>query len=738
MNAPVNNDSALLAKYTKDAVQLLNAKNQLIPPLLGIGPANNSFSCFNTASRKQMGCKFFSQTPPLLEGDPKIFYTGQEQQYGQYNVGATMPSSGIIKKIIPLYRNLSGKSYSPMSLVIYEEYPDDGESGTFGKICSVEITTHYTDNKSYGLKFNKSPIEIGKFYKKGYPLTQIPAIHKSGQYCYGRELLVAYMSKAGVTEDGCIISKSAAMKMGIYQTKTAVVNFGEKSFMLNSFGDQTAYKGFLDIGDTIDETGLLFALRDYDPLFEHINMASTRLGIDSIDCDNDRPYYGLPNAEIVDIRVTKRPDEDHSFIPTGMREQIDKYYNQQIAFYKEILEYYFKMKRARKNEGIPYRINNHFNNLVREALEYAGDSSDRKINGQSIKKKNIKYVYNRTILDSVKLVIKYARPLYANVAIKISQMHGGKCVIVAVWDDERMPVDADGNRVEIIMDNASVDKRMNFGAFYEPFYGACILKARRMIENIVQPAENTVQPAGNTITVGYNKGDYDLAWNKIDRLYEIISEDMSSRVRETILTDSRKKEHIDSVIKDGFYIYLPTHTENLGEYSVKLLLKEYPPCYGPVTFKGINGNTITTKTPVLVGTTHVIVLHKIGDSWSAITSSKLQHHGIPAKMSPSDMNLSPGRKKPIKFPAEAELRNIAGSCGIKAAIEITDRSNNPLVNQQIVRSILTADKPSDIQQAVDRKQFPYGGNRALQQAIHALNCAGIKLKYSFENSNYDN
>ena len=193
MNAPVNNDSALLAKYTKDAVQLLNAKNQLIPPLLGIGPANNSLSCFNTASRKQMGCKFFSQTPPLLEGDPKIFYTGQEQQYGQYNVGATMPSSGIIKKIIPLYRNLSGKSYSPMSLVIYEEYPDDGESGTFGKICSVEITTHYTDNKSYGLKFNKSSIEIGKFYKKGYPLTQIPAIHKSGQYCYGRELLVAYM-----------------------------------------------------------------------------------------------------------------------------------------------------------------------------------------------------------------------------------------------------------------------------------------------------------------------------------------------------------------------------------------------------------------------------------------------------------------------------------------------------------------------------------------------------------------
>ena len=731
MNACIDNDQTLLAKYTKSATALLNSKNQLIPPLLGVGPANNSFSSFNTASRKQMGCKFFSQIPPLLEGDPKIFYTGQEQQYGQYNVGATMPSSGIIKKIIPLYRNFSGKSYSPMSLVIYEEYPDDDEKGTLGKICSVEITTHFTDNKSYGLKFTKLPIEVGKFYKKGHPLTQIPAIHESGQYCYGRELLIAYMSMPGVTEDGCIISKSAAIKLGIYQVKTAVVNFGEKTFMLNSFGDENQYKGFLDIGETIDETGLLFALRDYDPLFEHVNMASTRLGKDSIDCDNDKPYYGLPNAEIIDVRVTKRPDEDHSFIPTGMREQIDKYYNQQIAFYKEILEYYFKMKRARKNEGITYRINNHFNNLVREALEHAGDSSDRKINGQSIKKKNIKYVYNRAMLDSVKLTIKYARPLYANAAIKVSQMHGGKCVIVAVWDDERMPMDADGNRCEIIMDNASVDKRMNFGAFYEPFYGASMIKTVRSIQGCIPTVKN------NVIDL-YNKGNYELAWSKIDRFYEILSEDMSSRVRETIVSDERKKEHIESVIRDGMYIYLPTHTQNLGEHSVNLLLKEFPPCYGPVTFKGINGNIITTKSPVLIGTTYIIVLHKIGDSWSAITSSKLQHHGIPAKMNPSDMNLSPGRKKPIKFPAEAELRNIAGSCGIKAAIEITDRSNNPLVNQQIVRSILTADNPSNIEQAVDRKRFPYGGNRALQQAIHALNCAGIKLKYSVENSNYDN
>ncbi len=711
-------DLTLLAKYTKSATELLNSKNQLIPPVIGVGPANNSFSPFNTASRKQMGCKFFSQTPPLLEADPKIFYTGQEQQYGQYNVGATMPSSGIIRKIIPLYRNLSNNSYSPMSLVIYEECGDDAEVP--GKICSVEVTTHYTDNKSFGLKFNKMPVEVGKFYEKDYPLTQIPAIHESGQYCYGKELIVAYMSMAAVTEDGCLISKSCAKKLGIYQTKTATVNFGEKAFMLNAFGDEKKYKGFLDIGDHTDDTGLLFALRDYDPLFEHINMASTRIGKDSIDCDNDRPYYGLPNAEIVDIRVTKKPDEDHSFIPTGMREQIDKYYNQRVAYYKEVLEYYFKMKRARKHDGMAFRINNHFNGVVREALEYAGNNKDRKVNGQSIKKKNIKYAYSRKLLDSVKLEIKYAKPLYANVAIKISQMHGGKCVIVGVIDDECMPMDSDGNRADIIMDNASVDKRMNFGAFYEALYGASLLATQKEISALCA------------------KGDTELAWKRIDRLYEILSEDMSSRVRETILSDSRKLEHIQSVINSGFYIYLPTHTQNLGEHSVNLLLKEFPPCYGPVTFKGIGGDIITTKSPVLLGTNYVIVLHKIGDSWSAVTSSKLQHHGIPAKMPPLDRNLAPGRKKPIKFPAEAELRNIAGSCGIKTAIEITDRSNNPLVNQMLVRTILTADNPSNIQSAIDREELPYGGNRALQQATHALNCAGIKLKYCTENSNYDN
>lgn len=281
-------------------------------------------------------------------------------------------------------------------------------------------------------------------------------------------------------------------------------------------------------------------------------------------------------------------------------------------------------------------------------------------------------------------------------------------------------MDADGNRADVIMDNASIDKRLNTGAFYEQYYGAVLLKTRREIKE------------------HYDNRNIEKAWARIDRLYELMSTDMSRRVRETIVTKERKLEHIQSIIDDGFYIYLPTHAPNTNEETVGKLMEEFPICYGPVTFKGINGNTVTTKTPVMLGTNYMIMLHKIGDSWSAVTSSKLQHHGIPAKLNPADRNLSPGRKNPIKFPAEAEIRTIIGSCGVQAAIEITDRSNNPTVNQEICRSILNAKIPSNIEYTVDRSKFLYGGNRALQQTTHAMNCMGIRLKYSFENNDYVN
>ena len=702
-------DTATIERYRLSAEELLEAENQLIPEVAGTGDACNPFKSTTSSPRNHMTDKFLTQKLEVKGSEPRRFYTGAEKQIGEYNVGATMPSDGTILRIIDLYRQRTSKGKlieSPETLVIYEEFEDD--LGRPGTIRSVLLKNYHTEHKTFGFKFKRNRFQRGDFLPKGYPLTNIPAINEDGQYCYGVEAKTAFMSVPGVTEDGVIISESFAKRMTTVVMGTAVISYGDKYFPLNIYGDDKEYKPFPDIGEKIDSSGLLLALRAYDPLYDHILLSKNTVGKDSIDYDNDRPYFGLPNAKVIDIEVIKKPMEEFSKLPGDMTTQTDMYFDQTKAFYKEILEFYSNLVTRKKRHNEPLLLGDEFYGLVTEAYEYVGDNV-RFLNGAKVLKKNIKYTYNKIPLDSVRVKIKYALEMPLNEAFKITNTHGGKAVIVAVWPDDRMPIDTDGNRAEVIMDDVSILKRINIGVFYEQYMGAVLIKAREEVKELAK------------------EGNYEKAWERIDLLYHIMSPLMSKRVRETIVTSARKKEHIQSIVNDGFYIYSPTHNPNMNNRMLSELKKNFDVCYGPVKYKSVDGREITTKTPALIGTNYMLLLNKIGDGWSAVTGAKLQHHGLPAKLNPSDRNLAPGRKNPVKIPAEAEIRSMVGAAGSEVAVDICDRSNNPIVNQEICRSILTSDNPSHIEESIDRKNNPYGGNRALRQAVHLINCMGTEL-----------
>lgn len=707
-----NDNRSVIERYRMSAEELLNADNQLIPELVGTGDCINPFKSLSSSSRNYMTDKFFTQKLHVDGSEPRRFYTGIESQIGDCNVGATMPSDGKILRIIDLYTKTMGRDgiqSNPETLVIYEEFEDD--NGVGGTIRSVLVKEYHSTHKTFGFKFKRQRFHVGQFLRKGEVLCEVPSISEEGQYCYGLEANTVYGSWTGVTEDGAIISESFSKRMTTTLLGTAVITYGDKYFPLNVNGDEEHYKPFPEIGDKIHDSGLLFALRAYNPLYDHVTMSKNSVGLDDVDNDNDRPYFGLPGAEIIDIRIIKRPEEEFSKLPKDMSIQTDKYYDQHMEFYKEILSFYYERKQQAKRNDLKLLLGHEFSSIVETALEYIGTNSNRKVAGHSVSKRNIKYIYNKVPLDSVRVEIKYALKVPPTITFKATNTLGGKVVIIAVWPDERMPIDADGNRADLIMDNASAEKRLITGMFYEHIFGAMIIKLRSEITELMK-TDQAVK-----------------AWERIDRFYEIISPIMSRRVRETILTMARKREHIQSVIDDGFYIHLPTHSPSMKNETLTELKKEYEVCYGPISYIGDSGKKITTKRPILIGTNYIMLLNKIGDGWSAVTGAKLQHHGIPAKLNPSDRNLAPGRKNPVKFPAEAEIRLIIGAVGTEVAVDICDRSNNPEVNQEVCRNILTSENPSDIDHAVNRQKLPYGGNRALRQTTHVLNCMGVNLKY---------
>lgn len=59
------------------------------------------------------------------------------------------------------------------------------------------------------------------------------------------------------------------------------------------------------------------------------------------------------------------------------------------------------------------------------------------------------------------------------------------------------------------------------------------------------------------------------------------------------------------------------------------------------------------------------------------------------------------------------------------AEEIHDRSNNPVVADEVILSVLTAEQPTNIPEAVDRDRFPLGNNRSMAILNHVLECEGV-------------
>ena len=706
-----NSDSnELLNRYRLSAQELLVADNQCIPQLMGTAVADNGLSQETSSPRVHMDTKFKVQKLTIKGGEPKTFYTGIETQVGKHNVGATMPSTGTVLKVIPLYKNTMGKNgikENPQTLVIYEEFED--EDGLAGTIRSVIVKKHHTDHKTFGFEFKLKPIQ--RVMREGEVLSQIPSIHESGQYCTGVEAVTAFMSLAGVTEDGILISDELSKKMTTTLIGKLVLNYGDKLFPLNTYGNHVNYKPHPDIGDKILPSGLVMALRAYNPLYDHITMSKNSVSVDDIDYENDRTYFGLPNATVIDVRVIRKPEEDYNVLSPELTEQADIYFNQNMEYYKEILDFYYEQVQIKRKMGAELILGHEFNVIVCTAMEFVGQNKNRKINGHQISKKNVKYTYNKIPLDTVRVEIIYALDVEPTVAYKMTNDGGGKAVCVAKWPKERMPVNADGVHVDAIMDNNSIIKRINLSVFYEHFMQAVLMRLKSNTEKRVK------------------LGKVKKAWLKIEKLYKIISPLMARRVGEVIVTDKRKLSHLESIVLDKFYIWLPTHSPNLGNKMLTTLRKEFDFCYGPVSYIGNSGERVTTKKPVLVGKNHFMLLNKIGDGCSAVTGAKLQHHGLPAKLNSSDRNLSPSRKNPIKFPAEAEIRAMLSACDGRLVAELCDRSNSPYTNQVICRNILTAENPSNIQDSADRKNNPFGGNRALKQSTHGFECMGIELTF---------
>ncbi len=688
-----------------------------------------NFTARNDSSvRQYMFAGHVGQTLVINGANEKIIQTGMEKEFGKYTFRTEMPADGRIIKIIQRYPQIIGSgqiTINPETVVIYE----DINTRTIGCFSLTNFTSHH---QYFGFENKPCPgldhLHVGKTVDKGTVFLDSPAVVENGGYAYGVELNIALMSHPAVCEDSILISRDALskLKFKIYERRT--VEFGKNNYPLNIYGSIDNYKILPDIGEYVRDDGLLCALRAYNDDFDIMEMnINSTMKIDPI--FDKLTYVRGGGGKVVDIKIYVN-DPELNTVPENMVHQLTKYLVAQREFYTTLLDTERQLRRDSKRKFGEDKlvISNELHRLLIEALIYT-DSHQAKTS------QPLNRLYRKKPLDDflIEFVIEYE--ITPTIGFKMTDTHGGKGVVCKIAEPHEMPVDSDGNRADLIMDRASTVNRMNPGRLYEQYLGCACRDIMKSIKGKMYDGADYSKMEMEDLIEYIKSNHYHHFQEHIGtvlKFYGIVSPKQFEFY--SGLPEPELLKHFCSVLKKGIYLYFPPDNPVNTIEVVKEIEKSFDLTYGPVSYIGYSGKLCVTKRPIRIGPMYFLLLEKIGDDWSSLSSGKLQHFGILSPVIKSEKYSYPWRNTGVRTIGETEGRLFVSYCGPKALSEMMDRSNSPMTHRNVVYNILSADKPGNIEYAVDRNLIPLGNSKPLQLMNHIFFCNGFRYVWEPEDN----
>lgn len=673
---------------------------------------------FYGATSSARGAMFLShigQSPESEGCEPRRFQAGMEMQFGEYTFDVKFPVDCVILHVIRKYPTSgmgSAIRRNPVTTVVYEHYYDKYKTKDV-----LHISDYCSMHQDFGFKLEKNRqvmdnLAPGQLFAKGTVIARTRAVRQDGMWGGGVNMNAVFMSAPGTIEDGFIFSDEALKKLSPRIYNDATGNAGRKAFFLNMYGDENNYKPFPDIGEQIRPDGVVFALRDLDPDLAPADMTARALM--TLDRTFDRATIGIPGATVMDINIYRDDRVNPSYTPLGMDGQLVKYHTALANYYREIMKVYQQLHGRWKAD---LRITPAFNQLVVEAQIHLPVKSDQR---------KLSRMYRLEPLDEWRVSITYEAIKMPGGAYKATDWHGGKGVVCEVKPHADMPVDEWGNRADVIIFGGSTMRRSNYGRIYEQGLGAAArdlvqrLRVEKGMDRHATPTEAQLK------AVLSDKTWVDYAFNELIEFYSIVAPSMPP----ILLDNPDPVQHLYHTLRDQYYLFTPvTDQISLMETVNKVIGSRFCPNYGRMTYRDQAGRVVTTKDRILSGELYIMLLEKIGEDWSSVASVKTQPFGLPSKLNNSDRASTPGRETSIRSMGESETRSYNSVVGPVPTNELVDQTNNPQAHIAVVNAILTAEKPTNIERAVDRKVIPFGNSRPVALLNHLLECRGLKLVY---------
>lgn len=684
--------------------------NELCTELAGTGTGLNQWLSNDSSARLVMFAGHLGQVMVTEKPDIRQNISGSEREYGKYVFNVAMPEESLVEAIIDKYMPEVGGPpiENPLRTVFYR--------GSDGQVGIVDIPVYHSRHQSYGFKFRKTKnfnrLEPGMLFPAKTIVSQSPNVDDMGNYRYGCEANVAFLSVPQIIEDGFVASTEFLERNAFQAVKTNSVSWGSKFVALNLYGDENNYKPFPDIGERVKDHGVLMALRRIDE-----NMALVELtpkALMEIDYVFDKRVYAVAGAVVTDVEVWHDDNSRGQRSLAGTEVQPMRYFNRLSRYYGRIVEVYNSLQSKARKYGEELVLTPAAHELVVRALARTC-------------KERLNRTYRNAPLDDFRVDISYTYRVVPTIGNKFTGQHGDKGVIVDVLPPEEMPVDQWGRRADLILDGDSTVKRMNPGRFYEQYVNVASYHALLKLKELLPNGTGTQQQIST-------------AWEYLYGYYATVSSAMKERIDEFVEIQASKgrlrewiADHLKAVIDDKIYLYIPVSLPEIGAQQIRNIRDSaYAPPMGPLTYRGKSGKWRTTKTSAFIGNMYFILLEKTGEDWSAVASPKTQHFGIAAKLTRADKLSTPGHKQPVRFLGEDEVRLIAAFCGGSVVAELLDQSNSPHKQRHIARTLVSVDVPSAIMNVVPESEVPQGLNRAVQFVNHQLVCSGVSTAWRID------
>lgn len=653
----------------------------------------------DSPSRRNMVYSQFSQHV-LVEGtELQRILTGTERESAKYTHAVTMPCDAVIRKIINKYpKDRRQGSINPTTIVIYENVD---KPGCFGLL---EIPHHFSLHYQFGFQYNRTDAfnhaQINRtIIPSGTRLAQSPSIDRHNNHMVGVELNAVFLTKFSGIEDGCVFADDLTDKLATRCYQTIKIQFGKNSFPLNKFGDENVYKCLPEIGSRIGSDCMVMAVRRSDDILNAVTTDPASLR--EFDHIGDVCYFAnQPYARVVDIDVIKTNVRNSSML-TGMDTQLMKYYERNLAYYKSIVDEYRAITKEVKNAT----FDKEFNRFVRTGMALI--DNDRGKPGMVL-------TMPKAPLDEWTVTIKLEYLLPLADGSKGTCYHGGKFVFTSNAPREDMPLDEYGVRADIVLLDEASANRMNVGRDHQRAITAVSLRMELKYRKLA--TEN-----GGSLT------DEQVAsmYSELLTLYWCVSEAFHNDVK----TNADPRTHVEACLKTKIHIGRALNEGRPPSEMLELLDQNFDIRGTPITYRACDGKMTKTKNEALIAPMQFIILDKVSDVAAATSSARMQHFNTPANFSGSDKVTTPYRDIATKIMGEVEGMMVVSMTEEGTYAETLDQTTNAISHTEVAFSILEAENPMDIDEAVDRDKIPLTGGRPLAVTTHMIQCSGIDLKY---------